>query len=473
MQTVMIKNPLFTGPNYLHISIQAQENLSKIVKDSAHLNHASFVDLKKMLDGPTQFTKLEQSNISDALVKVNHDPIWEVMRNKKTAAMVRSVSTCIGRLLLTFLAIVALAGVFVVSGVNGLILSTPVWMGAGGRAAFKSTWAVFGSITAGFVLMCVLYRFVFKDAFQLLWSIVYPILQCFWRSVMMFIGDAIDLVKKVFFSAIGWASSQLSQSCKFSSCDMSKFFEELGGMANAKTLALTLATALLALNQTHVLMDNAGNRVDILPKDFPSLPSIPDQHLRIVNRVPVQGEEVKMEMPKNKFQEQAEFLKNQENKKASHEKKDDSWAAYVYGWAAWGGRVACEHAAVYAVLAVTTRMFKGYLNGRSAQALMPVVKTVVTAFVGYGTSQIVENESYSVVASMTGAAMFCAWKLAEYAMGMGLDYVLKTNSASAAAPVEVSNAGPVPPGPIDNARAAAEKRAAEATAGPAQSGAKA
>ena len=473
MQTVMIKNPLFTSPNYQFITPQAQENLSKIVKDSAHLNHAAFVDLKKMLDGPTQFTKLEQSNISDALVKVNHDPIWEVMRNKKTAAMVRSVSTCIGRLFLTFLAIVTLAGVFLFSGVNGLILSTPVWFGAGGRVAFKSTWAVFGFISAGFVLVCVLYRFVFKDAFQMLWSIVYPILQCFWRSVMMFLGDAIDLVKKVFFSAIGWASSQLSQSCKFSSCDMSKFFEELGGMANAKTLALTLATALLALNESHMLVDNAGNRVDILPKDFPSLPSIANQHLRIVNRVPVQAEEVKMEKPANKFQEQAEFLKNQEKKKASHENKDDSWATYVYGWAAWGGKVACEHAAVYAVLAVTTRMFKGYINVRSAQVLMPVVQTAVTAFVGYGTSQIVENESYSVVGSMTGAAMYCAWKLAEYAMGMGLDYVLKTNSAPAAAPSEVGDGGPVPPGPNDNARAAAERRKADAAAGPAQSGARA
>lgn len=448
----------FVSKNYSHIGQRALTQFDLILRDVQHVSNRRMVYLKQMLDSTWVFTEAEQKTIEAGLLTFQFDATDALMaRKEKIAAMWLMFMYCL-HVVKWCLAVICFVGLSVLTGGHSLILGMPVMLGYGGTVMRWGAWGVLGSFVGGIVIVCLLYRFVFKVAFGALWVIVKPILKVAYDSVAVVLNDVWKMTSSLFKTVVDWfktlvpaqGSGSKNGECVLPFCDLANAVKAFGGIISLRNLGATIVTVLIALNATHELVDPQGVRVQIVPKDFATLPTVHAQQYRIVRNAPVSEEKIKMDIPKSPFQEKAEFKVEQEKKrpediskspfqgKAEQEKKrlqdtpeDNSWKAFFVSWGVWGVKTMGEHVAVYAVRALARKCFNFFFEGQIANT-MPMVKVVVTALAGAVTTQVVDDNSYSVIGLTTGAAMFVTWKVLEYAMQAGFDHIFHAKAIGSA-----------------------------------------
>jgi hypothetical protein len=443
-------NPFITGPARIH--------LDRIIADPNNVYSHPFQTLKKFLDGGIVFSEADQKALTDGLTTPNYDLVVKITRKKEQCLFVEKV------FFYTFntLALLVVWGVSMVWGVAGLLPFIPLVFTAIGK--FFGTGMVGGLLyfTTGLTVTCTLYRYVFKQAYQVLAAALFAVARPILDNVLYCVNDVYAFFSGLAGRAWGWAKSVLAaqglptsaeQECMLPICNLTKSIKHFGGIITVQKLGALLVTVLLALNATHEFVDTQGVRLAIVSrKDFPDLPTVSEQQFRIARQPQEDGARIKMDIPKSPFQEKAEFKAEQEKRKPDESSNQapvcNTWKAFFYGWGVWGVQTAGEHFTVYAFRTIVNKIYTWAFNGRWANA-QPVARAVASALAGVVTTQVMD-ESTTVVGIAACFVTTAVWNGLGWLMSSGFDHIFR--AAASAQPAGNVIGRQAPPSSVSAAR---------------------
>jgi len=384
----------------------------------------------------------EQNRINDFVCKPDHAALLQYLDEKaKYEARIKALRTsvCYAVLALRAAAVILLWGVAgVYGGVNAVVGLMPVVSGLIGRiiggTARVSAWSLF----AGVVLASVLYRYVFREAFAVLWACavqlssyllvalkgvtgaVLVVLQDLWAGVCKSVGGCIEWLKSLFVQyGFPVNARQGLEDCMLSVCNLTKTVLHYGGAITVHKLIAVAVTVLIALNATHEFVDANGTRLVILPKeDFANLPTLGEQQFRIARNAPAGP---RMEIPKEKtsFQENAEFIVEQQKKKPAAEEpafpsqdQDAAGNNWYFELGMWGVKAVVEHTVMFLGRKGLQKFWNWAFKEHVAKVLSPYIQFAVSTAVGAAVAQTVEHSSPAVSSIIVAAVGGIFYKVA-------------------------------------------------------------
>jgi hypothetical protein len=427
----------------------------------------------------------EQNRINQFVCKPDYAALLQYLDEKaKHEARMKALRTS-ARNVMLFLRAAVVILLWVVAGgylgVNAIVGLIPVVSGLMGRIVGGTARVSAWSLSAGVVLACVLYRYVFREAFAVLWACavqiakyllvalkgmtgaVLVVLQDLWAAVCKSVGGCIEWLKSLLVQ-YGYPvnARQGLEDCMLAVCNLTKTVLHYGGAITVHKLIAVAVTVLIALNATHEFVDANGTRLVILPKeDFASLPTLGEQQFRIARNAPAGP---RMEIPKEKtsFQENAEFIVEQQKKKPAAEEpasppqdQDAAGNSWYFELGVWGVKAVAEHTVMFLGRKGLQKFWNWAFGEHVAKVFSPYIQFAVSTAVGAAVAQTVEHSSPAVSSIIVAAVGGIFYKVA----GWIVDQAVNALFGAATAKVDEN------PHPISAAGRAAENRVGNPPAG--------
>lgn len=168
-------------------------------------------------------------------------------------------------------------------------------------------------------------------------------------------------------------------------CDLMKLFSELGGALKVGKLLIIGVTLLIALNGSHVFVDNA-TAMAILPKEFDYLPSVVNQRIRVQPK-PTVHQGLPLE---DDYHVKALFVQEQARKKAAATEPDWFTGSFL-----WYTNLASEVLVTYAAKIGTAYLWNHVHNGGNARLGM-AVQGLAAAVSGIGAYFMTDDQNITV-----------------------------------------------------------------------------